>query len=59
MPANDHEATTGIDPAPTGPLLSYDVPQGVAYSGQSYIELVLEAAAFAATAQGLDTTKEG
>jgi hypothetical protein len=59
VPANEPQAPTGAEPAPSGPLLSYDVPQGVAYSGQSYIELVLPPIWFSATAQALDTKKVG
>jgi hypothetical protein len=37
--------------ADTGPTLSYDVPQTVAYSGQNYIEIRLEPEYFLASSQ--------
>lgn len=41
-------------PAQTAPLLSYNVPQQVAYSGQNYIELTLAENDFIATARAIE-----
>ena len=41
-------------PSQTAPLLSYNVPQQVAYSGQNYIELRLAANDFIATARAIE-----
>lgn len=41
-------------PSHTAPLLSYNVPQQVAYSGQNYIELTLAANDFIATARAME-----
>jgi hypothetical protein len=42
---------TTTDDAAAGPILSYDVPQAVSYSGQGFIEIVLDAGAFLAQRQ--------
>lgn len=50
MPAierDDSKHTAGL-----GPILSYDVPQDVTYSGQHYIEIQLDPGDFIATARG-------
>ena len=48
--------STSPTPAPAsgGPRLSYDLPQEVSYSGQSFIELDLEPAYFIAHAQSAE-----
>lgn len=47
------DQTRGAEPPkPTGPSLSYDVPQEVSYSGQSFIELQLPPDFFIATSLG-------
>jgi hypothetical protein len=46
------EPTSTPAPAPSGgPRLSYDLPQEVSYSGQSFIELALEPEYFIAQAR--------
>jgi hypothetical protein len=49
------EAQTGAEsPSQRAPLLSYNVPQQVGYSGQNYIELRLAANDFIATARAIE-----
>jgi hypothetical protein len=53
----DTTATPSPQPAPGGPLLSYDVPQEVSYSGDSYIVLEVDESWF--TASGPASTAGG
>jgi hypothetical protein len=54
-PSNGETLVPRTMDARQGPLLSYNVPQQVAYSGDHYIELVLEPGDFLATASALET----
>jgi hypothetical protein len=47
---SDPTAAPTPQPRPGGPLLSYDVPQEVSYSGDSFIVLDIDADWFVASA---------
>ena len=49
MPANERDENARA--TGTGPILSYNVPQDVTYSGQHYIEIQLAPEDFIATAR--------
>jgi hypothetical protein len=52
MPANERDENARATGTGTGPILSYNVPQDVTYSGQHYIEIQLAPEDFIATARG-------
>jgi len=54
---SDNAPTAGSTSPSTGPVLSYDVPQEVSYSGQSLIELQLDTSYFIASSQATATER--
>jgi hypothetical protein len=56
---SDQAPTEEAGSSESEPLLDYNVPQQITYSGQNYIELRLDPSDFSATRAGANSPEDG